>query len=165
MINKKVCMLGSFAVGKTSLVQQYVYSIFSDTYLSTVGVKISKKQIKAHGVDINLVLWDLEGQDENMTMNKAYLRGAMGVLLVVDGTRAETMQTALVLRQTMLDTVGNIPHLILLNKSDLEKSWEISKSDLHKLDNAGIPYLKTSAMNGENVDQAFFTLTEAMLDK
>jgi GTPase SAR1 and related small G proteins len=62
MINKKICMLGSFSVGKTSMVQRFVYSVFSDNYLSTVGVKISKKQINIDGTDLNMVLWDLEGR-------------------------------------------------------------------------------------------------------
>lgn len=165
MINKKICMLGSFSVGKTSMVQQFVYSLFSDNYLSTVGVKISKKQLSVDGTDLNLVLWDLEGQDDFYGVNTAYLKGAMGALLVIDGTRQETLATAISLRQTMLDTVGDIPHLFLINKADMQGMWEIKDSDLAPLEASGAKYLKTSAKTGENVEEAFTQLARAMLEK
>ena len=94
MIQKKICMLGSFAVGKTSLVSQFVSSIFSDKYLSTVGVKIDKKT--DHGrrpARSTLMLWDIYGEDGFQTVQKSYLRGASGYLLVVDGTRFDTFAT------------------------------------------------------------------------
>lgn len=71
-------MLGAFPVGKTALVQKHVHSIFSNDYLSTVGVKISKRAIQVDGQDINMMLWDMEGQDDYTNPNLAYLRGAMG---------------------------------------------------------------------------------------
>jgi len=94
MIQKKICMLGSFAVGKTSLVSRYVTSIFSDKYLSTVGVKVDKKVITVAEEEVTLVLWDLYGEDGFQTVQKSYLRGAAGYLLVVDGTRFETFAAA-----------------------------------------------------------------------
>ncbi len=163
MINKKICMLGSFSVGKTSMVQRFVYSVFSDNYLSTVGVKISKKQINIDGTDLNMVLWDLEGQDDFYGVNTAYLKGAMGALIVVDGTRHETLASAISLRQTLLDVVGDIPHLFLINKCDMQDLWEIHDSDLAPLNFSNIAYLKTSAKTGENVEEAFFAIATAML--
>ena len=163
MINKKICMLGSFSVGKTSMVQRFVYSVFSDNYLSTVGVKISKKQINIDGTDLNMVLWDLEGQDDFYGVNTAYLKGAMGALIVVDGTRHETLASAISLRQTLLDVVGDIPHLFLINKYDMQDLWEIHDSDLAPLNFSNIAYLKTSAKTGENVEEAFFAIATAML--
>ena len=64
MLNKKICLIGAFCVGKTALIQRYVYSIFSERYLSTLGVKISKKQITVDGVELTMVIWDLEGKDD-----------------------------------------------------------------------------------------------------
>ena len=64
MIQKKICMLGGFAVGKTSLVARYVTSMFSEKYLTTVGVKIDKKQVAVDGRDVTLMLWDIYGQDD-----------------------------------------------------------------------------------------------------
>ena len=64
MIQKKICMLGAFAVGKTSLVKQYVSGIFSEKYHTTVGVKIDKKMVEVDGQSMTLILWDLHGEDE-----------------------------------------------------------------------------------------------------
>jgi GTPase SAR1 family protein len=55
----KVSMLGAFAVGKTSLVRQYVFSIFSGSYQTTLGVKIDKKSLEVDGEMVELILWDL----------------------------------------------------------------------------------------------------------
>ena len=61
MLQKKICMLGGFSVGKTSLVRRFVQSIFSETYLTTVGVKIDKKSVELPGKTVDLILWDLAG--------------------------------------------------------------------------------------------------------
>jgi GTPase SAR1 family protein len=63
-LQKKICMLGGFSVGKTSLVKRYVQSVFSETYLTTVGVKIDKKTVDLSGRSVSLILWDLAGEDD-----------------------------------------------------------------------------------------------------
>ena len=90
MIQKKVCMVGVFGTGKTSLVQQFVHSMFSERYLSTVGVKIDRKPLELDGTALTLVLWDLAGRDKHEDITSSYLRGAHAVLYVADGTRKET---------------------------------------------------------------------------
>jgi len=163
MINKKICLLGAFSVGKTSLVAQYVHSVFSDKYLSTVGVKISKKTIAADGQEVALVLWDMEGRDIYTNVNVSYLRGAMGFFVVADGMRAETLDTALELRALVLDKVGAIPNALLINKVDLADQWEITKEMINKTVTGGIPVFHTSAKTGQSVEEAFRSLAEAML--
>jgi small GTP-binding protein len=156
-------MLGAFAVGKTALVQQYVRSIFSDRYLSTVGVKISKVDLKVGDVENCLVLWDLEGKDFYTEVNLPYLRGAMGYFLVVDGTRRETLEIAMELRSKVTETLGAIPHMLLLNKCDLEEHWELTEEDVNAVKAQGVPILKTSAKTGLSVKEAFMFLAEAMM--
>lgn len=163
MISKKVCMVGAFSVGKTALIQRYVHSIFSDTYLSTIGVKISKKGVVVDDTPMNLLLWDLEGQDDYGEVNTYYLRGAMGVLIVADGMRSESLSTALALRDVVMDTVGPVPYLLLLNKSDLADLWEVPEAVITSLRDKGVNVVKTSAKTGENVEQAFLDLATAML--
>lgn len=163
MINKKVCMIGAFAVGKTALVQQYVHSIFTDRYLSTVGVKISKKVLQLNGTEMTLVLWDLEGKDDYVDVNVSYLRGAMGFFAVADGTRKETLETALALRSLALDLAGPIPHALLVNKADLAPEWEVMEAQLAALEQQGIPIFKTSAKTGLAVGESFSFLAGRML--
>ena len=163
MISKKICMLGAFAVGKTALVQQYVHSIFTDRYLSTVGVKISKKTLRVDDREVSLVLWDLEGKDDYVDVNISYLRGAMGFFTVADGTRQETLDVALSLRNMAVNLVGYVPHMLLINKADLASSWEVSEERLAALQAEGLPIVRTSAKTGLAVNDSFTALTKAML--
>jgi len=163
MVNKKICMLGAFSVGKTSLVDQFVHSIFSDKYLSTVGVKISKKNLSYENQDLCLMLWDMEGKDVYVEVNLTYLRGAMGLFVVADGTRKETLDTALELRTAALEKIGLVPCYLLINKCDISQNWEITEAMLAKLDADGIPYYRTSAKTGESVEAAFAALARDMM--
>ena len=163
MIQKKICMLGGFAVGKTSLVARYVTSLFSEKYLSTVGVKIDKKQIAVDGKDVTLMLWDIYGQDDFQTVQASQLRGMSGYLLVVDGTRRATLETARLMHQKATEAVGPVPFILLLNKADLASEWEIDEQAFFKLAEQGWRVIRTSAKTGEGVEQAFETLTRAML--
>ena len=163
MIQKKICMLGGFAVGKTSLVARYVTSLFSEKYLSTVGVKIDKKQIAVDGKDVTLMLWDIYGQDDFQTVQASQLRGMSGYLLVVDGTRRATLETARLMHQKAIEAAGPVPFILLLNKADLASEWEIDEQAFFKLAEQGWRVIRTSAKTGEGVEQAFETLTRAML--
>jgi len=95
MIQKKVCMVGTSGVGKTSLVAKFVHSIFSDKYLTTVGVKIDKKTVAVDGNEVMLMIWDLAGDDDYQRLQTSYLRGTSGYLLVADGIRQITLDQAI----------------------------------------------------------------------
>ena len=163
MISKKVCMLGGFSVGKTSLVERYVNSLFSDKYLSTVGVKISKKILSLDDKAVTLVLWDMEGKDAYTNVNLSYLRGAMGFFVVADGTREETLEMATTLRSAAMDVTGAIPSCLLVNKADIRDQWEITDAMLAPLASQGVTVLRTSAKTGEGVSEAFDVLARRML--
>ncbi len=163
MIKKKIAMLGAFAVGKTSLVQQYVNSIFSEKYQTTIGVKIDQKQLIIDGQDITLMLWDLYGDDDFMKMKPTYLIGASGYLLVADGTRSETIDVAIQLQAMAAATTNNAPFILLINKSDLDETWEIAPETLLRLQQRGWQVLLTSAKKDLMVDEAFEKLAKMML--
>ena len=164
MIRKKVFMLGAFAVGKTSLVQRFVHTIFSERYLTTIGVKIEKKVLQIDGVDVTLLLWDLHGEDELQKINASYLRGSSGYFIVADGTRAETLEHARSLRRWATDFVQDIPCIYLLNKSDLREDWQATEEDVARLSSDGLPVIQTSAKSGAGVDEAFEELCRSMLE-
>jgi small GTP-binding protein len=156
-------MLGAFAVGKTSLVSRYVSSLFSEKYLSTVGVKVDKKQVTVDGRDLTLMLWDIYGQDDYQNVRASQLRGMSGYLLVVDGTRSATLEIARQLQQKAANEAGAVPFILLLNKVDLASQWEIDEPAFFKLVEKGWRVIRTSAKTGEGVDEAFFQLAKAML--
>jgi hypothetical protein len=162
MIQKKICMLGASAVGKTSLVSRFVRSLFSEKYHTTVGVKVDKKIVALGQDQMDLLLWDLYGEDEFQKMRASYLRGSSGYVLVVDGTRRETLEKAVVLQNRTEETIGKVPFVLVVNKADLVEKWEISDAAIEELGKRGWPAFKTSAKTGEGVDQAFLALARKM---
>jgi len=165
MIQKKICMLGTSAVGKTSLVKRFVESIYSDKYHTTVGVKIDKKQVQVREQEMMLLLWDIEGAETGQDLRKSYLRGASGYLVVADGTRNDTLYKALEIQARTQETIGAVPFLLLLNKSDLPEQWSITDREIAALTDKNWQLIKTSAKTGLGVEEAFLMLAQKMLEK
>jgi len=163
MLQKKICMLGSFAVGKTSLVRRFVESIYSDVYQTTVGVKIDKKNVKVGEKEVSLVLWDLYGDDDYQKMRWTYLRGASGYLLVADGTRKATLEKAFQLEQKVREEVGVIPFVFVINKSDLLRDWDLDSAIESQMAAQGWSVLRSSAKTGEGVEESFSLLAQKVL--
>ncbi len=162
MKQKKICLLGAFSVGKTSLIQQFVSSMFSDKYLTTVGVKVDKKVMTIGSEDLTLMIWDLVGEDDYSSLQTSYLRGAAGYILVADGTRPRSLETAYSINGKAKGALGNKPCVLALNKSDLEDQWSIPDDQVEKA-HADFTTFKTSAKSGANVELLFEPLAEAML--
>lgn len=163
MIQKKICMVGAFGTGKTCMVQRFVHSIFSVKYLTTVGVKIDRKDVQAGGQSVTLMLWDLEGRDANVDVNPNYIRGAHGVIYVADGTRRETVDQALDIRKAVTAALGSIPSVMAFNKNDLVSEWQLKPGDEDTVRKEGLHPLRTSAKTGEGVEATFQWLAEATL--
>ena len=171
---RKICLLGDFAVGKTSLVSRYVHNVFSDRYLTTVGVKIDTRIVELSHISgrpiveptdtpvrsIKLVLWDLAGAANLSAPARAYIQGAHGFLAVCDGTRRATLNTALALLNSARDQIGTRPAVLLVNKQDLYESWEVDQDSLDSARSRVANVLATSAKTGANVDRAFRLLAE-----
>lgn len=166
MIQKKICMLGASGVGKTSLVQRFVKSIYSEKYHTTIGVKIDKKTFSVYGEDVTLLLWDLQGEDETHKIRSSFLRGASGFFIVVDLTRHETLVTAFSIQQMVKKEIGDMPFYVLFNKDDLVEEFAVTEAEIEEMkQNYGWRFLRTSAKTGERVEQAFYELAELMLKK
>jgi small GTP-binding protein len=163
MLQKKICMLGSFSVGKTSLVRRFVESIFSEAYQTSIGVKVDKKVVRANDEDVTLVLWDIHGEDVYQKIRMSYLRGMSGYLLVIDGTRRQTLDDALALNERVVQEAGKVPAILVLNKSDLADKWEIDSTRESELAAAGWNIVRTSAKTGDSVEDVFSKLAAATL--
>jgi small GTP-binding protein len=160
---KKICMVGACGVGKTSLVRRFVESLFDESYQSTIGVKIDKKRVQSTDGEVILVIWDLAGEDELAQVRASHLRGATGYLLVADGSRHSTFETARALEQRIRSTLGDLPFILLLNKSDLVDEWEVGDA-LAEISQLGWRHIRTSAKSGEGVEAAFQELAARMLE-
>ena len=165
MLTKKICLLGSFSVGKTSLVARFVQSMFSEEYLTTVGVKVDKKIVKSRDEEMMLMIWDLAGDDDFQRMNLNFLRGSAGIIYVADGTRPASVDAVLDLRERVRTNLGDLPSVLALNKADLVDAWQVDESRLGQLCDSGWSALKTSAKDGMNVEETFSELASRMLSK
>jgi len=163
MVKKKICMLGYYGVGKTSLVSQFVSSMFSEKYHTTVGVKIDKKVLDVDGRPVTLMLWDLAGEEDDAPVKLSMLSGASGYLLVIDGLRSKTLSAAVGIHERLEAEIGRLPFLLLVNKVDERANWEVQDADLSDLRRRGWTVLATSAKSGENVQEAFLQLATELL--
>jgi small GTP-binding protein len=162
VLQKKICLLGAFGVGKTSLTRRFVSSIFSEQYLTTVGVKIDKKTLDVGAEQVNLLIWDIAGEDDINAVRTSYLRGSAGYLLVIDVSRGQTLEVARSIQARVAREIGDIPFLCLLNKTDIEE-WDIGQPRIDALAGEGWTILRTSAKTGEGVEQAFGDLARRMV--
>ena len=163
VVQKKICLLGDFAVGKTSLMRRFVEDRFDDKYLSTIGVKISRKTVFRPYGQLNLLVWDMTGGDDIGTQAKAsYLRGASGALVVCDLTRRETLSIFERYAQQMRTLNPQTPLVLVGNKVDLLADRGISDTELQSIaDSLGTgTFFLTSAKTGAQVDAAFLHLSE-----
>jgi small GTP-binding protein len=157
--------VGSYAVGKTSLVERYVRSIYSDKYHTTIGVKIDKKVVDVDGRQADCIIWDIAGEDEFYTVKSSYLRGMRGYLLVLDGTRSSTIEVAEAIYHRVESDFNDVPYVLLINKSDLVDEWEVRDPDIERLSAGAVATFRTSAKTGDQVEAAFTQLARAMLNE
>ena len=157
-MNKKVILIGHFGVGKTSLVQQFVHSRFSEKYLTTIGVKIDKKIVEFDGRQMTLLIWDVAGETEQKKVPQSYLLGAHGVIYVFDLTRPSTYENLSEQIDYVKKLLPQAPIQILGNKKDLLSSDEIEEM----LAQINFDLKTTSAKTGEHVELAFLNLSKAM---
>jgi small GTP-binding protein len=155
-------MIGASGVGKTSLVSKFVHSIFSDKYLTTVGVKIDKKTVKVGGNEVMLMIWDLAGDDDFQRLQTSYLRGTSGYLLVADGTRRITFEQMLEIQTRVVAALPEVPFILALNKADLAPQWEVTTAEIDGLTSRSWKTTRTSAKEGAGVEEAFTDLARMM---
>lgn len=155
MQKRKVCMVGDFAVGKTSLTQQFVNKSFSEKYLTTIGVKIDNVVVG----DTKLIIWDVAGRDALSPINVNYLSGAAGVVIVADGTRAETIKSLPALADLVHNKIGLVPTVVAINKCD-HKDWKLTEAQKNALAASGWEVFMTSALTAENVPELFGALVQ-----
>lgn len=156
-------MIGSFAVGKSSLVKRFVHEAFTGEYYTTVGVKIDRKTIEVEHQTIDFILWDLNGEDAFQSVQMSYLRGMHGYFLVIDGTRKSTVDVALQLDHKIQDAFGPTPRICALNKNDLQSEWELDESTIASLSLPERPVIHTSANSGEGVEALFHQMGKLLL--
>jgi small GTP-binding protein len=163
-IKKKICLLGSFGVGKTSLVRQFVYNIFEESYLSTIGVSISQKRITLNSSkEVELLIWDIEGHEKFSPVVESYYTGASGAVLVADLTRPESLDSLEAIYSGFRSVNPDACFVFCANKDDLLYTSQTLKNYSDRAKKMNMPFFKTSAKNNENVALAFEQLSDLLL--
>ncbi|MEH2072019.1 MAG: Rab family GTPase [Nostoc sp.] len=171
-ISKKICLFGDFGVGKTSLIRQFVESKFSDEYLSTVGVKISRKLVNCYkqGIDyqqnLQLLIWDIEGSNKFKAVAQNYFQGSKGAVIVGDVTQPETLNHLQEHIQTFLTVNPQSYIIVALNKSDMIAAEYLENiRQMYQFNNQTniLDTYITSAKTGNNVNEIFQTLANRLI--
>jgi len=171
-LKSKICLLGEKAVGKTSLIRRYVLNMFDDHYITTIGTKVSKREVRVFQpekdriVDVDMTVWDIMGEKGfRELLREAYFYGANGILAIADLTRKKTLDDLDDWIDGVEQVAGKVPVLIAVNKADLKAEAQFSERDIGQVAKAfESEYLMTSAKTGENVEEAFRRLGIAVAD-
>jgi len=163
---KKVLLLGDAAVGKTSLIRKFVYDRFDDSYITTVGTKVSKKTVQlSSDVKVDLNIWDVLGQQDYTRVQQRAFQGANGILLVCDLTNPRSVNSwgSYWLPQ-VAESIPGVPIVCLGNKVDLTEERKILPDDLKDVaKELSAPLYETSALKGDFVEEAFSTMCNRMI--
>jgi len=157
MIRKKILLIGDFGAGKTSLIRRYVDNAFDDKYMTTVGVKISKKLLHIHNIECELLIWDIEGATSTKSIPHSYFKGASGAIFVADITRRKTILGINEHVNTFMMLNHDAKYVIAYNKADL-----LTVQQKEALDVPGNTFL-TSAKSNMNVETLFTTVAKEIL--
>ncbi len=181
-VTKKIVLLGDSSVGKTSLIRRYVFNIFDDAYIVTIGSKVSKKQFTiskdGQSTQLNLMIWDVIGREGYTSIHTRTFAGVHGAILVADLTRKETLiSLERYWIPILFKIVDYIPLVFACNKSDLTSSVDFDFDELQKVagrynngfedtlpEHLTTSYL-TSAKTGDNVDVTFKSLGHMLLSE
>jgi small GTP-binding protein len=172
-IIKKICLIGDPSVGKTSLIQRYVFDTFREDYMPTIGTKVVKKTMlmdfepkRPQQVNMTMLIFDLLGQVQFVKVHKTYYMGSEGALIVGDLSRDETLLSMLEWHNRFREVVGGVPVIYIGNKKDLAEDKSGNKELLGEISaDSNSTYLYTSAKTGENVEKAFWLLATQILQQ
>ena len=168
---KKICLLGDPAVGKTSLIRRFVEDTFDDNYVSTIGTNVLSKLVNLYFPEtgettrIKLLIWDIAGQSKFHLMRQNFYNGAKGLLLVFSLADQDSFDNIIQWYEDVRLCEGEgLSALLLGNKADLVDKRKVSQEEIDKLSKTlNLEYMEVSALTGQNINEAFQKLAENIL--
>ncbi|CBY23842.1 unnamed protein product [Oikopleura dioica] len=163
----KLLLIGDSGVGKTCVLFRFSDDTFNTTFISTIGIDFKIKTVELQGKKIKLQIWDTAGQERFHTITTSYYRGANGILLVYDITQPKTFDNiSKWLRNINEHASEDVERMLIGNKCDMEDKRLISEERGRKVaEENGIKFFETSAKENINIEIAFNSLAEDILNK
>ncbi|MEX2715232.1 MAG: Rab family GTPase [Candidatus Sigynarchaeota archaeon] len=163
----KVIVVGDPEVGKTSLILRYTDNAFRRTYITTIGVNVTAKNLTYSDRKVKFAIWDIAGQTKFQKTRRHFYEGAQGVIIVFDLTRPDTFENIGKWYDDVKQSVKNeLPGIILGNKADLANDIMVSSEKIEKIaQKLRLGYIETSALDGKNVNEAFLYLAAMLVNK
>lgn len=168
ILKRKICLIGYYGSGKSSLINRFVNDKFDESYKSSIGVTLTHKTVicnnKTNSSKLNLLIWDLEGEGQSSEVPVDYFQGASGAIIVTDLKREETIEAIPELIEKFKSVSPNAKIVLAGNKVDLCNDGfngvEVFKEKIGALK---FKYFLTSAKTNENVEECFSSLAEMMI--
>ena len=137
--------------------------MYTESYISTIGVDFKIKTVQREGKTIKLQIWDTAGQERFRTITASYYRGAHGIFIVYDITDRNSFNSVknLWLQELERYSMEDIPKILLGNKCDLACDRQISSEEAKIFPDAlGIPYIETSSKQDANVQECYMLMVD-----
>lgn len=158
----KMVIFGNVGVGKTSLVEQFINKRFEKNYISTIGYNVYEKRLSVMDLTIRLMIFDVGGQEKFRELRHKYAQDANTAFIIYDITDRPSFVSVPEWRKDLAGIAGDIPFIIIGNKSDLQKDRQVSVEDAQKLSSelGALSWFETSAKTGKGVEEAFTQLAK-----
>lgn len=150
--------------------------MFKRSYIATLGVDFAQKTIVMGKTPVYLMIWDIAGQPLFQGLRRRYYEACSGLLLTYSVVNRESFDNASKWLVEAHGFMGKLPPLIIIgNKIDLRSSHSAGETVSYdegqafakrfgeKLNTPSI-FIETSALTGENIEEAFKSLAEMMID-
>jgi len=164
----KILLVGDYGVGKTTSIHRFVENKFRANYIPTLGVQISKKAFEINEHSIELMIWDLAGQDRYLMVRQRFYDGAQGILMLYDITRKSSLDNINRWHKEVIKNTGPIPIILIGNKIDLEDKREVFEDDVNGIlqeNNIEVKLkMETSAKEGLKTEEAFLFLVNYLIE-
>ena len=160
----KILLIGDAGVGKTNIVERYINKKFEENSVSTIGVDLRDKTFDFDGDRVKVQIWDTAGDPKYRSLQDSYYKGAQGFMLVYDISNKKSFENLdKWYKAIKVDNKNsnNIKVILVGNKSDLGENRQVTEEEgKNKAKIFGFPYIETSSLNGQNIDEAFFLLVK-----
>ncbi len=165
----KIVLVGDYGVGKSTSIHRFIEDKFRANYVPTLGVQISKKSFEIDGHSIEMMIWDLAGQDRYLMIRQRFYEDTQGILMLYDITRKSSLDHIKRWYKEVTKHTGPIPIILIGNKIDLEDKREVYVDDVNRIleENNIEPKLKieTSAKEGLKTEEAFIFLVKYLIER